>query len=71
MAEPKYGISQKWLIVEGSERKFPMLRFPKGYYSPSFHLISTKFYCKYVGHDGIQSVTAFGDLPKFKNFRAL
>ncbi len=27
--------------------KFAMLRFSKGYYSPSFHSMSTKFYCKY------------------------
>ncbi len=46
--------------------KFPMIRFSKGYCSPSFHSIYTKFYCKYVGHEGIQSVTVFGDLPKFK-----
>ncbi len=45
--------------------KFPMLRFSEGYISPSFHSISTKFYCKYVGHEGIQAVTVFGDLPKF------
>ena len=44
--------------------KFPMLRFSKGYCSPSFHSISTKFYCKYVGHEGIQPVTVFADLPK-------
>ena len=46
--------------------KFLMLRFSKGYCSPSFHSISAKFYCKYVGHDGIQAVTVFGDVPKLK-----
>ena len=51
--------------------KFPMLRFLKGYCSPSFHSISTKQYCKYVGHEGIQAVTLFGDLLKFKNFVAI
>ncbi len=44
--------------------KFPLLRFSKGYCSPSFHSISTKFYCKYVGHEGIQGVAVFGDVPK-------
>ncbi len=39
--------------------KFPMLRFSKGYCSPSFQSISTKFYRKYVGHEGIQAVTLF------------
>ena len=48
--------------------RFPMLRFSKCYSSPSFHSTSTKFYCKYVGHKGFQSVTFFGNLPKFKNF---
>ncbi len=47
--------------------KFPMLRFSKGHYSPSFHSIWTKLYCKYVGHGGIQAVTVFGDLPKITN----
>ena len=46
--------------------KFPMLRFLKGYCSPRFQSISTKFYCKYVGHKGTQAVTVFGGLPKFK-----
>ena len=27
--------------------------------------------CKYVGHEGIQVVTVFGDLPKFKICMAL
>ncbi len=44
--------------------KFPMLRFSKGYCSPSFRSISTRFYYKHVGHKGIQAVTVFGDLPK-------
>ncbi len=51
--------------------KFPMLRFSKGYCSPSFRSNWTKFYYKHVGHMGIQSVTVFGDLPKFKNFMTL
>ena len=51
--------------------KFPMLRFSKAYCSPSFRLISTKFYYKYGGHKGIQAVTVFGDLLKFKNFMPL
>ncbi len=40
---------------------------------PSFQSISIKFYCKYmyVGHEGIQAVTVFGNLPKFKTFMAL
>ncbi len=46
--------------------KFPLLRFSKGYCSRSFHSISTKFYCEYVGHEGIQGVTVFGDVPKLK-----
>ncbi len=29
--------------------KFPMLR---GYCSPRFQSLSTKFYCKHVGHEG-------------------
>ena len=33
---------------------------------PGFHSISTKFYCKYVWHEGIQAVTVYGDLPKLK-----
>ena len=37
----------------------------------SSNSISTKFYCKYVGHEGIQAVTVFGDLSKFNNFMAL
>ena len=48
--------------------KFPLLRFSKGFCSHSFHSISAKLYCKYAGHEGIQAVTVFGDLPKFKNF---
>ena len=51
--------------------KFRMLRFSKGYYSPTFRSISTKFDYKHVGHKGIQCVTVFGDLPKFKNFMPL
>ncbi len=46
----------------------PMLRFSKGYCSPTFRSISTRFYYKDVGHKGIQAVTDFGDLPKFKSF---
>ena len=33
--------------------KFPILRFSKLSSSPNFHPISTKLYCKYVGHEGI------------------
>ncbi len=51
--------------------KIPMLRFSKGYCSGSFHSISTKLYSKYVGHEGIQAVTVFRDLPKFKTFMSL
>ncbi len=51
--------------------KFEMLRFSKGYCSPSFHSISTKFYCKHVGQKRIQAVTVFDDLPKFKTFMPL
>ena len=40
--------------------KFPMLRFAKGYCAPSFHSASTKFYCKYVVHEGIDAVSVFG-----------
>ena len=47
--------------------KFPMLRFSKGCCSLNFHSISTKFYCKYVGREGIQDVTVFGDPRNFKN----
>ena len=50
--------------------KFPILQFSKGYCSHIFHSISSKL-CQYVGHEGIQAVTVFGDLPKFKNFMAL
>ncbi len=63
-----------WSLVWGHSMhfaKFPRLRFSKGYCSPSFHSISTKFYCNYVGHEGIQGVTVFGDLPKFKKNMAL
>ncbi len=35
--------------------KFPMLRFSKGYCSQFSS--STKFYCKYVGHERIQAAT--------------
>ncbi len=51
--------------------KFHMLKFSKGYCSYSFNSISTKLYCKYVGHDGIQAATVFGDLLKFKNCMTL
>ena len=47
--------------------KCAMLRFSKGYCSLSFHSISTKLYYKYVCYKGIQAVTAFSDLPKFKH----
>ena len=50
--------------------KFPMLRSSKGYYS-GFHSISTKFYCKYVGCEGIQSLAAFEICQNLKNFMAL
>ncbi len=47
-------------------------KISKRYSSLSFHSISTKFYCKYVGQEGmgIQGVTVFANLSKFKNFMA-
>ena len=50
---------------------FDVKIFKRIYCSASFHSISTKFYCKYFGHEGIQALTVFGDLPKFKNFMPL
>ena len=38
---------------------------------PQVSLNFKQLYCKYVGHEGIQAVTVFGDLPKFKNFMLL
>ena len=38
----------------------------KGCYSHSFHSISTKLYCPYVGHEAIHGVTVCSDLPKLK-----
>ena len=48
-----------------------MLRYSKGYCSPSFHLISTIFYCKYVGHEGIQAVTVLAICQNLKFYGTL
>ncbi len=37
--------------------KLAMLRFSKGYCCHSFHSISNKLYCKYVGHEGLKGIT--------------
>ena len=37
-----------------------------GYDTPHAHAADETFYYKHVGHKGIQAVTVFGDLPKFK-----
>ena len=46
--------------------KFAMLRFSKGYCCHSFHSISGKLYCKYVGHEGIQAVTVLAICQNLK-----
>ncbi len=49
-----------------------MLYFQKAILLPQFTFnFNVRFYCEYIGHEGIQVVTVFGDLPKFKNFMAL
>ena len=50
--------------------KFPMLRFSKGYYSPSFIPISNKLNGKY-GNRGEYRLLLFDDFPNFKNIMAL
>ena len=47
--------------------KFPMLTFSKGYYSRSFHPISTKPHRKHVYSGKIQGITYSSYLPKFKS----
>ncbi len=50
--------------------KFPMLRFPKGYWCYSFHPISTKFYRKHlIGGNTVMCLCVYvfsGDLPILK-----
>ena len=45
--------------------KFPILRFSKGYSSPSFHPISTFAESMYL--EKMHSITFSGDLPNFES----